>query len=77
MWLAVAEPVEFPQPEERWGPGRAMRGWGGETEAERGCLGSPALPDPGPSLGFWEEELRGGPWRLKGLSYKTPRPGST
>lgn len=54
-----------------------MRGWGGETEAERGCLGSPALPDPGPSLGFWEEALRGGPWRLNGLSYKTPRPGST
>lgn len=73
MWLAVAGPVEFPQPKERRaGLAPAQAGSGGETEAERGCLGSLAFPDTGLSLGFWDKKLRGGLLRQKGLSYESP-----
>lgn len=55
----------------RWA-GTSTGGLGRETEAERGCLGSLALPDAGPSLGFWDKKLRGGLLRQKCLSYKSP-----
>lgn len=42
-----------------WTFPRARSGGAGETEAERGCLRSLALPVPGPSLGFWEVGTEG------------------